>query len=106
MQIPGGAARRERSRGGGEGLIVPCSDYPQMGLRHRMLAVCFRESQAFALQWQKAPGDKGEESASGDHSGGRGGGGLSESKIKEWKKNLAQYDVSVNTVSVPRREDR
>lgn len=59
---------------------------------------------------QKAPGDKGEESASGDHSGGRekgeGGGELSESKIKEWKKNLAQYDVSVNTVSVPRREDR
>lgn len=32
--------------------------------------------------------------------------GLSESKIKEWKKNLAQYDVSVNIVSVPRREDR
>lgn len=33
-------------------------------------------------------------------------GGLSESKIKEWKKNLAQYDVSVNIVFVPRREDK
>lgn len=45
------------------------------------------------------------ETTAGGGKRGRGG-GLSESKIKEWKKNLAQYDVSVNTVSVPRREDR
>lgn len=55
---------------------------------------------------QKAPEDRGEESASGDNSRGWGRGGVSESKIKGWKKNLAQYDVSVNIVLVPRREDR
>lgn len=46
-----------------------------MGLRHRMLAVCFRKSQALALQsWCiECSGGKrrGEESASGDNSRGR-----------------------------------
>ena len=57
-----------------------------MGLRHRMLAVCFRKSQAFALQlWCMLWGIEERICASGDNSRG-----------KERKKRVEQSERKKN----------